>query len=115
MESGPKRGNMKVPTLVNLPKGSDKSLEDLKGWKLEFDRVMRHMNGGSLPPPSDRISHLLSSWAVETKAGAAMRNRAREEDFLQKEKDGEDTWCYDELSAVLAKKGDTSSTKETTC
>ena len=29
---------MKVPTLVSMPKGSDKSLEDLKGWQLEFDR-----------------------------------------------------------------------------
>jgi len=98
------RGNMKIPTLVSIPKGDDKALEDLRGWKLEFDRVVRHMNGGSFPPPADQISHLLSSWAATTKAGLAMRNRAREEDYLQKEKTNADQWCYDELWAVLCRK-----------
>ena len=66
------RGNIKVPVLVSLPKGDDKALEDLRGWRLEFDRVMRHMNGGSFPPPADQISHLLSSWGLNTKAGLAL-------------------------------------------
>ena len=66
--------------------------------------MSRHLCDGTLPPVDERINHFLSSWPQEHNAGSAMRNRAREDDYIQREAAGEAQWCFEQLLAILAKK-----------
>ena len=90
--------------MAQFPKGADKSLEDLKGWFLEFNRVGKHCDAGSKPTVGDQIANLIACWGSGTKVGDALRNRARESDYLAQEALNDDVWCWTQLEEVVYRK-----------
>ena len=67
------RHAMKVPTMIEFPKGNEDQLEDVDAYLREVERVCKHMVAGGKLDPMEKASMLVLAWPKSHRVGQALR------------------------------------------